>query len=131
VRLVVDTNILVSALITPAGKPAAVVDLVLTGWARLLCDARILAEYREVLPRPRRNVRPEAAVALYADVEVIAERVEAAPLNVSMPDETDRPFIEVAATGQADALVTGNLRHFPADSPVPVLSPAEFLRRLK
>jgi len=53
VIIVLDTNILVSALITPFGKAARVLDLVIRGDIRILYDDRILSEYREVLLRPK------------------------------------------------------------------------------
>ena len=58
-KVVVDTNVLVSALIQPLGKPAQVLALVRSGALTLLHDERILAEYGEVLRRPRfRSTRP-------------------------------------------------------------------------
>ena len=52
-NVMLDTNILVSALISSFGPPARILDMVLLGDLRLVYDDRILAEYREVLARPR------------------------------------------------------------------------------
>jgi len=51
--IVLDTNVLVSAILQPRGKPAAVLDLVLTSQVLLAYDRRIMMEYREVLHRPK------------------------------------------------------------------------------
>jgi predicted nucleic acid-binding protein len=52
-------------------------------------------------------------------------------VNIELPDPDDLPFIEVSQAAQADALVTGNVRHYPAASRhgIGVLTPAEFMRR--
>jgi len=48
-----------------------------------------------------------------------------------LPDESDRPFLDVAVTGAADALITGNTKHFPMAGEVPVLTPRAFLQRFE
>ena len=65
--VVLDTNILVSALISPFGPPARVLDMVLGGDIQVAYDDRLLAEYREVLARPKFSFAPEdvAAVCLF------------------------------------------------------------------
>ncbi|MGH7625267.1 MAG: putative toxin-antitoxin system toxin component, PIN family [Gemmatimonadaceae bacterium] len=111
-RIVLDTNVLISGLLSAHGPPAQLLDLALTGELALLLDDRILAEYREVTQRPRFGFS-QADVARAVDaLAVIAEHVAAPPLAVNLPDPGDLPFLEVAAAGGADALVTGNRRHF-------------------
>jgi hypothetical protein len=56
---------------------------------------------------------------------VVGERVLAQPVAVTSPDPDDQPFLEVAVAGHADALITGNTRHFPRCE-VPAVSPADF-----
>ena len=127
--VVLDTNILVSALLSPFGPPARVFDLALAGEIRLVYDDRIVAEYREVLVRPRFGFALEAIADVMAFIEAEGESVIALPLAVVLPDPDDLPFLEVAA--QADAtLVTGNRVHFPEAvcGLVRVLAPAEFIR---
>jgi predicted nucleic acid-binding protein len=58
-RIVLDTNILVSALLSPFRPPARALDLVLSDEIRLACDDRLMAEYRQVLARPRFGFAPE------------------------------------------------------------------------
>ncbi|RLC74149.1 MAG: putative toxin-antitoxin system toxin component, PIN family, partial [Chloroflexi bacterium] len=95
-KVVINTNILVSALINPFGPPARVIDLVLLKELKPVFDDRILAEYREVLRREKFNFNPEDIDALLAFFEAEGEKVIAPPLDVSLPDPDDRPFLEVA-----------------------------------
>lgn len=128
-RLVLDTNVAVSALLTPHGAPARVLDLVLSGDHIVLLDDRIRAEYAEVLARPRFGFAPLDVATLLGYLFGWAESVVARPLDLKLPDPDDLPFLEVAVAGRADALVAGNPRHYlvPASVAVRVMSPAQFL----
>jgi uncharacterized protein len=134
VRIVLDTNVLVSGLLSPAGPPGRIVDLLTSAGAIVLHDDRILSECREVLARPRLGIAAAEAAAVLAVIEQEGELTIARPLAVELPDPDDLPFLEVAVAGRADMLVTGNERHFKPKRgrlSVPVGSPAEFLRRYK
>jgi len=131
VRIVLDTNVLVSALLSPEGAPAQVLTFVLAGEITLLFDERILAEYREVLARPRFAFEPGDVVDVLQQLEADGERVGAASSGMQLPDVDDLPFLEVALSGNPDALVTGNVRHFPGSLGVMVLSPRALLQRLE
>jgi putative PIN family toxin of toxin-antitoxin system len=129
-RVVIDSNVVVSAMLSPHTPPAQVVRLALQGDVGLLHDARILAEYREVLSRPKFGFDVEDVHAMLEGLESVGESVFARALAVDLPDPDDLPFLEVAAAGRADALVTGNIRHFrPAKvrHDVRVLTPRELL----
>ncbi len=110
---VVDTNVLVSGLLSPFGPPGRLVDVLQAGGLRLAVDDRIEAEYREVLARPRfgiERVRQDAFLAILQ----FQEHVAALPwTHGSPPDEDDVMFLEVALQTAARTLVTGNVRHFP------------------
>ena len=111
-RLVLDTNVLVSGLLRPHGAPGRLIDLLVAGRITPLYDDRILAEYREVLQRAEFGFDAKDADLLVDYVYRVGEAVAAGPLPVTLPDPDDLPFLEVAAGGAADALVTGNHRHF-------------------
>jgi putative PIN family toxin of toxin-antitoxin system len=130
-RIVLDTNVLVSAFLNPSGAPAQVLTLLLAGELRLLFDERILAEYAEVLARPRFDLGPTDVAEAVRQLEADGERVVASPSTAQLADEDDLPFLEVALSGKADALVTGNARHFPEGLGVVVLSPRALLQRLE
>lgn len=129
-RIVLDTNVLLSAVLTPQGVPAQVLMLTLAGELTLLFDERVLEEYREVLSRPRFEIPPAKADEILRQLEADGERVAAAPVELTLPDPDDRAFVEVALSGHADALVTGNTRHFPPDLGIVVLSPRALLERI-
>ena len=116
IRLVLDTNVIVSALLRPAGPPGRVMDLALSGAAEVLVDPRILGEYREVLARPRLGLDVGLVSEFVSLLELVATAVVARPFDGDLPDEGDRPFIEVARSGRASALITGNRRHCPAEA---------------
>jgi uncharacterized protein len=128
-RIVLDTNVLVSGLLSPYGAPAEIVRMVASGSVRLCADARILVEYAAVLARPRFGFPSDEVEALLAHIEVEAVRVAPDPLPRRLPDADDEPFLEATIAGRAHCLVTGNLRHFPSAlrAGATVLSPAEFL----
>lgn len=133
-RVVLDTNVIVSALLTGGGTADMAVQLVLQGAATLLADSRMLAEYDEVTARPRFGFG-EAERRVFVDTSAaIAEPVVARPLRVALPDEDDRMFVEVALAGAADAIVTGNVRHFVprrGTLGVQVWTPREFVDRMR
>jgi putative PIN family toxin of toxin-antitoxin system len=128
-KIVLDTNVLVSALLRSPSLPAQVLDLVLARQTKLALDERIFAEYCVVLSRPE-FAFPSIAVRELVDfLWRASERISAPRVSLRLPDPSDAMFIEVAAYSLADALVTGNRRHFPAEQRlgVRVLTPREFL----
>ncbi len=130
-RVVVDTNVLVSGLLNAEGPPGLVVNRVLSRAVTALYDSRMLAEYREVLARPRLRIPAPDADGLCLFIEKYGERVEARPVSLPVPDPDDLPFIEVALSGAADALVTGNTRHFSGAFEFKILSPSELIELLE
>ena len=128
-RIVLDTNVLVSGLLSPFGPPGEIVRLVSSGAVTLCLDARILAEYDAVLARPRFGFDADSVAALLDYLDFASETGAAEPLAARLPDEDDEPFLEVALSCGADCLVTGNLAHFPAEARagVAVLSPAQLI----
>jgi len=132
VRLVVDTNVIVSALLTPAGVCGQILDLLTEGSLQPCVDERILAEYEEVLSEPRFPFTAKQVSTVLEMFRASGAPVAALPLNAALPHEDDRAFLEVAVTAHA-VLVTGNIRHFPARARagVTVLTPREFLDLLR
>lgn len=127
-RVVLDTNVLVSGLLSPFQAPGRILDLVLAGEFTPVFDDRILAEYREVLTRPKFTFDKSAVDDLLLYFERVGTAVSALPWHVDLPDPDDGIFLEVASTAQA-MLVSGNLRHYPPDlcRDVIVLSPSAFI----
>jgi putative PIN family toxin of toxin-antitoxin system len=129
VKIVLDTNVLISALLKPSSKPAAILRLIINGQLQIAFDTRILTEYREVLQRPRFHFTSAQITALLDFFEKDGVLSVGAPLNKGLPDPADEPFLEVAFSAGVEALITGNKRHFPAAAStwVRVLSPSESL----
>ena len=112
-KIVVDTNVLVSALIQAEGLPARILDLILSGQVKIAMDHRIYAEYQDVLARPEFGFAPEPVDTLLDFLLQSGDRVYTTKTTVALPDASDGKFLEVAIDGSADFLVTGNLKHFP------------------
>ena len=124
--VVIDTNILVSALWSKNGAPARAVGLVLSGQITPCYDHRIMLEYRQVLQRPKFQFRSSEINALLDWFKQSGRSVVPAPVDASFVDEADRKFYEVAKYCGA-VLITGNLKHFPNDDAV--MSVSDFLER--
>ena len=133
-RIVVDTNVLVSAMLTGSGAPYFVLQLVQQSEVTLLADPRIFAEYDEVTSRPEFGFDENERRGMLDLLAQVAELVVARPLRLSLPDPDDRLFVEVALAGNADAIVTGNTRHFISKKgalAVVVLTPRQLVDRLR
>ena len=113
-RLVIDTNILVSAALNPDGLQRTALLLAITKPARLYVTLPILEEYAGVLMRPRINIRKGERLRL---LQLIKNRGHIVTPSRHLPvasDPDDNIFIECADAARADYLITGNQRHFPA-----------------
>ena len=128
-RVVVDTNVLVSGLLSPFGPPGVIVSLTAAGRLSVCYDARILAEYVQVLHRPASPFDAGAVTALTTQIEAGGVLASPVPLTKRLPDAADEPFLEVAVAARAEYLVTGNSAHYPPEfrTGVRVVSPREFI----
>ncbi len=132
-RVVIDTNVLVSGVMNPHGPPGRIVDRALVGAFTVLYDDRMMSEYREVLARPAFGFHPADIAALLDSIEGTGEPVTGRRLPIVLPDSGDLPFLEVAAAGHADALITGNTKHFKprrGRHDLNICTPADFIRSL-
>lgn len=124
-KVVVDTNVLVSALLNPNGVPAKILNLILNQRLIVLYDSRILHEYDAVLRRPKFAFEKAWVDNLLDYVKYSGEFVIADSIGDPFTDEDDRKFLEVARSGEALYLITGNLFHFPEEKQI--VSPRIFL----
>ena len=131
--IVLDTNVVVSGILKPYSKSAAILRQVADGAIQLAYDLRILSEYRDVLRRPKFNFAKENIEAFLDQVEQEGVLVLVKPLKKHLPDPDDEPFLEVALSGGVKAIVTGNKRHFPRKDcqGMKILSPVGFLEAMK
>ncbi len=132
-HVVLDTNVLVSALLNTRGVPAQVLSMVVEGYINLCVDQRILEEYYDVLRRPELDIPLDAANNVLAFIDDNAERVTALPLPSVSIDPKDQVFVEIAFAAKADYLVTGNLKHFThlQKYHIRVVSPKQLLDELR
>ena len=133
-RVVLDTNVVVSGLLRRYGSPSArILDVAVAGLIQIVLDDRVLAEYAEVLVRPRLGLDRDLVARFLTTLESDADRILAERLDLELPDPDDRMFVEVASSGVADYLVTGNLRHFVpvrGTHTIHILTPREFVELL-
>lgn len=112
---VIDTNILVSALLTSKKDSATVqvVEKVLKKEIIPLYSEEILAEYKNVLHRKKFNFSKNVVDYLLSAIENFGILVNPAEVEIILPDMKDLPFYKIVAEKAESYLVTGNLKHFP------------------
>ena len=128
-KIVLDTNVLVSGVLKPHSIPGSILNAILDERMTVLVDDRILFEYRDVLERPKFDFPPSYIESVLEFFEHRGDYVTAPPVPEQLLDPADLPFYEVAIAGVADFLVTGNGRHFPDRHFV--VSPREFISVLR
>lgn len=126
--VVVDTNVLVSSLMSKNGSPAKIVSMILSGELIPCYDFRIISEYKNVLNRPKFGFSSVETTSLLDWFEFNGFSVVAKPIDDEFIDESDKKFYEVAKSSGAK-LITGNLKHYPIDDQV--LSVLDFLEKYK
>jgi putative PIN family toxin of toxin-antitoxin system len=112
-RLVVDTNVVVSAALKPEGFPRAALLFAITKPANLFVSDAIIAEYEDVLARPELNIRRGVRQQLLQLIKNHSRKIRVTRRLEVASDPGDNKFLECADAARADFLVTGNLRHFP------------------
>ena len=129
-RAFIDTNILVSALLSPGGVSAQLITAIRNRILIPVISQSILAEYAEVLNRPRFGFASDRVASLLEDMKGLALFMKPQPVSLQdLPDPDDAPFI-AAALAAGCAIITGNSKHFPPETGVKTFSPAEALTQL-
>ena len=124
-RIVFDTNIIVSALLSKEGNPAKIYRMFLTGALMLIYCPQILEEYQDVLYRPNLRIPRADADIVMSAISQYGKEVWIIPPSVGiMPDEDDRVFYDTAKSTGA-YLITGNTKHYPSEPFI--LTPTDFL----
>ncbi len=133
-RAVLDTNVLVSALISPGGVSARLLLELRSGAFEILVSPLLLADLREVLRRDQlRRYVSEAEADAYVDLIRSEGVLRADPSPSPEPlgaDPDDECLIDLARDARADALVTGDAHLLELRAAIPALTPAEFLETL-
>jgi putative PIN family toxin of toxin-antitoxin system len=125
-KVVLDTNVVVSAFLSPAGKPAAILQMVLNRDLDIYFNTAILAEYEQVLVRSKfaGKIHQPVIQRFFELMNGFGTKIVSIPSRIPLPDEEDRKFYDTAKAVGA-ALVTGNKKHYP-DEPF-IQTPVEFM----
>jgi putative PIN family toxin of toxin-antitoxin system len=115
IRAVIDTNVLVSAMISPSGNEALLLLAVKQGLMRPCFSPAVLEEYSEVLARPKFAFAPDEITALIDLLQRQGDLLHPAPLSGLSRDPKDDKFMACALAAEADFVVTGNKKDFPED----------------
>ncbi len=131
-KIVLDTNVLISGMLNPSGPPGKIIDLLRSGALQLVVDDRILSEYTDVLRRRyflryfgeserERIIEYVPGNSYYTLSKVVVSGI---------PDQGDAPFLEIALS-EGVPLITDNLKHYPETARMGciVLSPNQFIER--
>ena len=115
---VVDTNVIVSSLLTKNGNSPTVriMDEILSGRIIPVYNTAILKEYNDVLSRPKFGFSTDQIDSLLFFIFHYGLLIDPMPTNVNLPDKKDIPFFEVVMEKKKEDnayLVTGNIKHFP------------------
>jgi len=114
IRVVLDTNVIVSGLLAADSLPATILDLALQGKIHAAVSLSILAEMDRVLRRPRFGFEPRKIGSFLALFKSRSKLVSPKKtLNLCRGDSSDNRFLECAEAAKAEFLVTGNKSHFP------------------
>ena len=117
-RVVLDTNILISTCWKPGGLEEQVVELGLARRFTIAVSPALWAEYIDVLRRPKfKSIQPRVDL-LIARLKPAVWKVEPTTTLTLASDPDDNRILECAAAARASYIVTGNLRDFPLDWPV-------------
>jgi len=125
-KVVVDTNVIVSALMNTNGTPAKILSLILNGKIKLLYDNRIIFEYTDVLSRKEFGFSKEIINDMIDYFKHDGEFINAEFIKRKFSDETDKKFYEVYKSGEAKYLITGNTKHFPKEDAI--IIPKDFMQ---
>ena len=126
-KVILDTNVVISAAISGLGNPAKIIELVSDGIINLYYSNGILAEYEEVLSREKFGFSPDKQKETIDLISKNGILINPAMSNIEFHDKDDTIFYDAAKFVNA-VLITGNTRHYPDDKLI--MTPAEYLESL-
>jgi len=129
VRLVLDTNVVVSAFINPDGTPSQILKLILQRKIELCYNIPILSEYETVTLRQKFSgkINPEHIRRFMGIIRNIGFSYNPVPGKIKLLDESDRIFYDTAKDS-GSFLITGNIKHYPKEPFIKL--PADFVKQL-
>ena len=129
IQVVIDTNVVISANHVDEGPSAAVLSLAINKKILMFVSTAVLAEYEEVLHRPRLKFDFDRIDAILADIRNSAALVQPTrTITQIKKDDPDNRFLECADAAGADYIITGNIKHFPEKfENIRIVRPQQFL----
>jgi putative PIN family toxin of toxin-antitoxin system len=127
-KIVLDTNVIVSALLCPQSLPAKILGLVLNGTIGIVYDNSIFTEYIDVLNREKFKIDKNLIKIILDYITNEGEYMISIPQNIQFIDEDDKIFYELYKNEEVDFLITGNIRHYPKEEDI--ITPREFLEKI-
>ena len=113
IRIVLDTNIIVSALLQPLGPSAQIFLFAIGGTVQLCISGSIYAEYEDVIRRPRFRLHENLITTTLRNIREKSIWFRPTESVQACSDPDDNIFLECAQASRAGYLVTGNAKHFP------------------
>ena len=113
--VVIDTNVLSSAILNWDSVPGNILELTFRGTIVPLLNDKVIKEYREVLSRPKFHLTQDIVEGIVGELERLGQFIDAEELDVYFMDANDRMFYEIAVEERKSRdtyLVTSNIRHF-------------------
>ena len=127
INAVLDTNVLVSGLLTESGNSASIVNAFKDKRFNLFYNSEILAEYRDVLHRDKLGLPAKDIDDLLEEIRNTGVPIIPDKSDFALTDEDDRIFYDTAKAASA-YLITGNIRHYPNEQFI--ISPVDFIEMI-
>jgi putative PIN family toxin of toxin-antitoxin system len=128
IKAVIDTNIIISAMLSPNGNPAAIMKHIFdSNEIQMFLTTKIIDEYERVLSYKKLKIDNETKTFTISLLLKIGKMIDPIVSDILLPDESDRVFYDTAKTS-GSILITGNIRHYPDESFI--MSPTDFLKML-
>ena len=123
-KVVIDTNVLVSSIITPSGKSAMIMRMFFSGAIQATFSQPIIDEYKRVLSYEKLGIAEETKTDIIDAILELGSIIEPSVSSFSIADESDRIFYDTAKES-GGILITGNIKHYP-DEPF-IMTPSDFV----
>jgi putative PIN family toxin of toxin-antitoxin system len=124
-KIVLDTNIIVSAFINPKGIPGEIISLLLAKKITICYDNKMFSEYTEVLKKSKFNFNSTLIDEFLDFIKDNGEYIIAEPQNIKFEDDDDKVFYDVYKSSDARYIITGNKKHFPKEDNI--ITPREYM----
>lgn len=129
-KVVLDTNVIVSALLKTYSIPAEILRMFISGELILCYDTRIITEYKEVLMRDKFKFDKNDIDDILFYIEHSGDKIAAGKTKYKTLDKDDQMFLEAGIFGRAKFIITGNKADYPADvKEIKIVTPKEFIEK--